>query len=90
VRPRCSSWRSGASHGAANRSANHLEGYHVPLLPIRSPPPRPQPARLPGPLTRAWSDLPTPRRQEVLMVLSQIIAKALPTSVRKEAGREHP
>ena len=53
-------------------------------------PPAPQPARLPGPLTRAWSGLPPPRRQEVLLVLSQIIAKSLPTAVRKEAGHEHP
>ena len=29
-----------------------------------------------------------PRRQEVLLVLSQIIAKGLPTATRKEAGRE--
>jgi hypothetical protein len=33
--------------------------------------------------------LPAPRRQEALLVLSQIIAKALPTAMRKEAGREH-
>ena len=53
-------------------------------------PPRPPRARRPGPLTRAWSGLPAPRRQEVLQVLSQIIAKSLPTAVRKEAGCEHP
>ncbi len=53
-------------------------------------PPAPQPARLPGPLTQAWSGLPAPRRQEVLLVLSQIIAKGLPAAVRKEAGHEHP
>ncbi len=53
------------------------------------PPPRLKPARLPGPLIQAWSGLPAPRRQEVLLVLSQIIAKGLPAAVRKEAGREH-
>ena len=53
-------------------------------------PPRPQLARLPRPLTRAWSDLPAPKRQEVLLVLSQMIAKSLPTAVRKEASHEHP
>jgi hypothetical protein len=53
------------------------------------PPPRPQPARLPRPLIRAWSGLSPPRRQEVLQVLSQIIAKSLPTAVRKEASHEH-
>jgi hypothetical protein len=41
-------------------------------------------------MTQAWSGLPAPRRQEVLLVFSRIIAKALPTAVRKEAGREHP
>ena len=90
VRPRCCSWRSGASHVAANRSANRSEGHHVQPSPLRSPPPRPQPARLPGPLTRAWSGLPPPRRQEVLLVLSQIIAKSLSAAVRKEASHEHP
>ena len=52
-------------------------------------PPRPQPARLPRPLIRAWSGLSPPRRQEVLQVLSQIIAKSLPTAVPKEASHEH-
>jgi hypothetical protein len=34
--------------------------------------------------------LPAPRRQEILMVLSQIIAKSLqPVAARKEAGYEH-
>jgi hypothetical protein len=47
------------------------------------------PARLSRPLTQAWSGLTAPRRQEVLLVLSQIMAKALPTAVRKEANREH-
>src|SRR4051812_28123946 len=89
VRLRCCGWRSGASHVATDCSANRLEGHHVPRLPSHSPPPRPQSARLLGPLTRAWSNLPAPRRREVLLVLSQIIAKSLPTAV-KEAGREHP
>ena len=52
-------------------------------------PPRPQPARLAGPLTRAWSGLPPPRRRQVLLVLSQIIAKVLAPAERKEAGCEH-
>ena len=52
-------------------------------------PPALKPARLPGPLIHAWSGLPAPRRQEVLLVLSQIIAKGLPAAVRKETGREH-
>jgi hypothetical protein len=69
--------------------ANRLEGRHVPLLPFRSPPPRSKPARPLGPLNRTWSDLPAPRRQEALLVLSHIIAKSLRTPVRKEAGREH-
>ena len=39
-------------------------------------PPAPQPATPPSPLNHGWSDLPIPRRQEVLLVLSQIIARA--------------
>jgi hypothetical protein len=41
-------------------------------------------------LTPLWSDLPAPRRQEVLLVLSQLIAKSLPPAARKEASHEHP
>jgi hypothetical protein len=51
-------------------------------------PPRLQPARPRGRLIRAWSELPSPRRQEVLLVLSQIIAKGLSAAVRKGAGHE--
>lgn len=53
-------------------------------------PPRPKPKRLPRPLTQAWSDLPAPRRQEILMMLSQIIAKSLSRAVQKGASHEHP
>ena len=53
------------------------------------PPPRLQPTTRRGPLTRAWSGLPPPRRQEVLLVLSQIIAQSLPAAARKEAKHEH-
>ena len=55
------------------------------------PPPRPLRPRRPGPLTRAWSGLPPPRRRELLLVLSQIIARSLPTAVKavKEACHEH-
>jgi hypothetical protein len=31
-----------------------------------------------------------PRRQEVLMVLSQLLAQNLPPRERKEVGHEHP
>ena len=34
--------------------------------------------------------LPASKRQEVLLVFSQIIARGLPTAMRKEAGRERP
>ena len=51
-------------------------------------PPAPQPTRPRAPLTRAWSGLPSSRRQEVLLVLSQIIAKGLPSTARKEARHE--
>ena len=64
-------------------------GPPCPTLDAPQSPPRPQPRRLPRPLTRAWSGLPPPRRQEVLRVLSQIIAKGLPAAVRKEAKHEH-
>ena len=56
----------------------------------RRVPPRPQTATPPGTLTRLWSDLPTPKRREVLLVLSQVIARSLPAATRKEAGHEHP
>ena len=52
-------------------------------------PPRPRPTRPREPLTRAWSGLPSSRRREVLLVLSQIIAKGLPSAARKEARHEH-
>jgi hypothetical protein len=34
--------------------------------------------------------LPAPKRQEVLLVLSQVLAKSLRPPVQKEAGHEHP
>ena len=40
-------------------------------------------------MTPLWSGLPLPRRQEVLMVLSLVIAQSLPSATRKEAGHEH-
>jgi hypothetical protein len=52
------------------------------------PPPRLQPARSRGLLIRAWFGLPSPRRQEVLLVLSRIIAKGLSAAVREGAGHE--
>ena len=82
-------WRSGASHVGTNCSANRLEGHHVQSSPIRRPPPRLQPTRHAKSSTRAWSDLPALRRQEVLLVLSQIIAKTLPSLVLKEGRHEH-
>ena len=51
-------------------------------------PPRPRQTRLLRSLTKIWSTLPVPRRQEALLVLSQIIAKKLPAAVRKEAGHD--
>src|SRR5262249_20412060 len=89
VRLRCCNWRSGASPVGTNCSANRLEGHHVQSAPIRSPPPRPQPTRQARTLTRAWSDLPAPRRQQVLLVLSQILAKTLPSRALKEGSHEH-
>jgi len=53
------------------------------------PPPRPKTATPPELRTRLWSGLSPPRRQEVLMVLSQVIAHSLPPSTRKEASHEH-
>src|SRR5262249_46566419 len=73
-----------------NCSANRLEGHHVQSAPIRSPPPRPQPTRHARTLTRAWSDLPALRRQQVLLVLSQILAKTLPSPVLKGAAMSTP
>ena len=90
MRLRCSNWRSGAGHASANRLANRSEGHHVPRSPFRCPPPRPRPVRRSQPLIQAWLSLPTPRRQEVVLVLSQVIARWLPTAPQKEAGREHP
>ena len=52
-------------------------------------PPRSQPARLLRRLSPVWSCLPQPRRQELLLVLSQIIAKSLSAVLRKEANHEH-
>ena len=52
-------------------------------------PPRSQPARLLRRLSPVWSCLPQPRRQELLLVLSQIIAKSLSAALRKEANHEH-
>jgi hypothetical protein len=83
---RCWTWLGGARHVAANCQ----EGHDVQLSPLPSPPPRRKPATPPGLLTRPWSGLPAPRRQEVLMVLSQIVAKSLPPAVRKEVSHEHP
>jgi len=62
-----------------------MSNYHRSAV----PPPRSQPARFLRRLSRAWSCLPQPRRQEALLVLSQIIAKSLPAVVRKEANHEH-
>ena len=59
-----------------------------PSLP--SPPPRPQPSTPAHLLSRLWSKLPPQRRQEVLLLLSQLIAKSLPPATRKEARHEHP
>ena len=53
------------------------------------PPPRSQPARLLRRLSPVWSCLPQARRQELLLVLSQIIAKSLSAALRKEANHEH-
>jgi hypothetical protein len=39
-------------------------------------------------LSQVWKDLLAPKRQEALLVLSQIIAKSLPSTARKEAGHE--
>jgi hypothetical protein len=39
-------------------------------------------------MTRAWSGLPVAKRQELLLVFSQIIAQSLPPTARKEAGHE--
>jgi len=66
------------------------ESHHVRHPPTPSPPPRPQTATPPEPLIRLWSGLPTPKRQEVLLVLSQVIARNLPAGTRKEAGHDHP
>ena len=63
-------------------------GPPCPTITDAQSPPRPQPVRLPRRLTQAWSCLPARRRQEVLLVLGQIIAKGLSPVVRKEAGRE--
>ena len=50
-------------------------------------PPRARDRRAREPLTEPGRPPPS-RRQEVLLVLSQIIAKRLPAAVRKEAGHE--
>ena len=85
---RFSSWRSGASHGErisrpiirrATMSNHHRSAV----------PPRSQPVRLLRRLSPVWSCLPQPRRQELLLVLSQIIAKSLSAALRKEANHEH-
>src|SRR5438552_18042502 len=70
------------------RRGELLGGQPCPTRTAPQSPPRPQTP--PGPLSQPWSGLPAPRRQEVLVVLSQIIAKNLPPVVRKEAGHEHP
>ena len=63
-----------------------MSNYHCSAI----PPPRSQPARLLRRLSPAWSCLPQARRQEVLLVLSQIIAaQSLPAAVRKDANHEH-
>jgi hypothetical protein len=56
----------------------------------RVPPPRPPSATPQDLLTRLWSGLPPPQRREVLLVLSQVIARNLPAATRKEARHEHP
>ena len=55
---------------------------------VTVPPPRIRPAKLRGRLIRAWSGLPAPRRQEVLLVLSQMISNGLSYAVRKGASHE--
>ena len=56
----------------------------------RPVPPHPKPTTTPSPLNRLWSHLPASRLQEILMVLSQVIAHSLPAAARKEASQEHP
>jgi hypothetical protein len=43
----------------------------------------------PSPLNRLWSSLPPLRQREVLLLLSQLIAKSLPPTQWKEADHEH-
>jgi hypothetical protein len=39
-------------------------------------------------LTRLWSSLPVQTQQQILRVLSQLVAKNLPPATGKEAGHE--
>lgn len=86
MQPRCCDWRSGVWHAAAGCPEN----CHVHPSQTRCPPPRPQATTPRLPLSRLWSSLPAAKRQEVLMVLSQVVAKSLPPAQRQEAGHEHP
>ena len=72
----------------AKRSANRSEGHHVQHPTLRSPP-------APAAEAASWATDPSlvgsppAQAQEVLLVLSQILAKGLPAAVQKEAKHEH-